>query len=284
MCCFALLGIAMALAQTTTTHIVDRGETLASIAQKYGTTETRIIELNPDAAQYVYVGMELQIPASTAATPAPATTTVQSSTPRQTYTQPTEVDETTTAQSSTQSYLSSSSASTTEEKSRWLYMFDIGMGWPKGATSFTAAIGGGYKVFQDLYVGARLGYLEAWDTKREGGYNTEWRNGAIVLPIDLGLSYDFNESGTCGIQPYLGFQPGISIVSKYKVKQGSKKISSKNGDTGKFCTDFHLGLRLKIYTFGVWVGYSIPIGDDQKGLMGTDKGVIWAGLCASLNM
>ena len=49
-------------AQTTVKHVVDRGETLASIAKMYGTTEDKIIELNPDAAQFVYVGMELVVP------------------------------------------------------------------------------------------------------------------------------------------------------------------------------------------------------------------------------
>ena len=44
------------------THIVDRGETLGDIAKKYGVSENDIIRLNPDAAQFVYVGMELVIP------------------------------------------------------------------------------------------------------------------------------------------------------------------------------------------------------------------------------
>ena len=43
-------------------HIVDRGESLGSIAKKYGVSEGEIIRLNPDAAQFVYVGMELIIP------------------------------------------------------------------------------------------------------------------------------------------------------------------------------------------------------------------------------
>lgn len=49
----------------TTKHIVDRGETLASIAKRYATTEAKIIELNPEAAQFIYVGMELTIPMAT---------------------------------------------------------------------------------------------------------------------------------------------------------------------------------------------------------------------------
>jgi len=43
-------------------HVVEPGETLKSIAKKYGLTEAQIVELNPDAGQFVYVGMELNIP------------------------------------------------------------------------------------------------------------------------------------------------------------------------------------------------------------------------------
>ncbi len=54
--------ISSIVAQSAQTHIVARGETLTSIAKKYGTTTERIIELNPAAGQFVYVGMELKIP------------------------------------------------------------------------------------------------------------------------------------------------------------------------------------------------------------------------------
>ncbi len=43
-------------------HIVDRGETLASVAKLYGTTTERLVELNPDASEFVYAGMELEVP------------------------------------------------------------------------------------------------------------------------------------------------------------------------------------------------------------------------------
>lgn len=60
--CFLFFNSIFVFSQTTTTHIVDKGETLATIAQKYNTTEAKLLELNPDASQFVYVGMELVIP------------------------------------------------------------------------------------------------------------------------------------------------------------------------------------------------------------------------------
>ena len=56
-------SVSFAVAQTSTVkHTVDRGETLQSIAKRYAATEAKIIELNPDATQFVYVGMELTVP------------------------------------------------------------------------------------------------------------------------------------------------------------------------------------------------------------------------------
>lgn len=56
-------SVSFAVAQTSTVkHTVDRGETLQSSAKRYATTEAKIIELNPDATQFVYVGMELTVP------------------------------------------------------------------------------------------------------------------------------------------------------------------------------------------------------------------------------
>lgn len=48
----------------TVVHVVGVGETLASIAEKYGTAESVIKESNPDVTDIVYVGMKLAIPLS----------------------------------------------------------------------------------------------------------------------------------------------------------------------------------------------------------------------------
>lgn len=58
----------IAVAQSTKIHVVERGETIESIAQKYGVTKDAIVKLNPDAAQFVYVGMELAVPVPIVAT------------------------------------------------------------------------------------------------------------------------------------------------------------------------------------------------------------------------
>lgn len=62
---FMTLNFSLCFAQSGDsyiTHTVARGETLASIASRYAVTEAKIIELNPEASQFVYVGMDLKIP------------------------------------------------------------------------------------------------------------------------------------------------------------------------------------------------------------------------------
>lgn len=57
------LTFSLVNAQTSTVKCtVERGETIESIAQKHGTTVEKLKELNPEAAQFIYVGMELMVP------------------------------------------------------------------------------------------------------------------------------------------------------------------------------------------------------------------------------
>lgn len=58
----ALVTMNVLSQNNTVKHVIDRGETLASIASLYNTTAEEIIAYNPDASDLVYVGMELDIP------------------------------------------------------------------------------------------------------------------------------------------------------------------------------------------------------------------------------
>lgn len=56
--------LAMAQSQTIT-HIVQRGETIESIADYYKVSVADINKANPNADGIIYVGMKLNIPTST---------------------------------------------------------------------------------------------------------------------------------------------------------------------------------------------------------------------------
>ena len=67
-------------AQSAITHTVQRGETLQSVAEKYGISVSALQQSNPDTKEYFYVGMKLIIPKKT---------TVSNSTPSTHSQQPT---------------------------------------------------------------------------------------------------------------------------------------------------------------------------------------------------
>lgn len=54
---------AIAMAQTITTHMVQRGETAESIATLYSITTEQLFKANPGAEDLFYVGLKLNIPA-----------------------------------------------------------------------------------------------------------------------------------------------------------------------------------------------------------------------------
>ena len=65
-----------AIAQHSQTYVVQRGETIASIAKKHGLTETELRQANPDLEDIFFVGMKLNIPASSSVSPASSASTL----------------------------------------------------------------------------------------------------------------------------------------------------------------------------------------------------------------
>lgn len=57
----AMMTMTVAMAQQVT-HVIQRGETLESIAQKYQVTVDAIKQANPDTVNMIYVGMKLVVP------------------------------------------------------------------------------------------------------------------------------------------------------------------------------------------------------------------------------
>ena len=69
---------AIAMAQTITTHVVQRGETAESIATLYSITTEQLFKANPGAEDLFYVGLKLNIPEKKVAQKQPTATTVVS--------------------------------------------------------------------------------------------------------------------------------------------------------------------------------------------------------------
>lgn len=240
------LNIGISMAQTgTTKHIVDRGETLESIAKKYGTTPEKIIELNPDAGQFVYVGMELEIPATGA---------VQTNTNEESLSQEKNVEQQTIVSENYNSTLS-------DRYDGWSESFSLGWGFipkPKGAkgTSLTYAIniGANYNITESFYVGARIGYTGLFTTY---GLNNERTSHLISVPTEVG--YRWFLSDKIALVPYAGFDFNLVVKCKEKQKIGSKEIKRTIKPDNRLGVNGRIGLKINIKGYTVGVSYILSM-------------------------
>lgn len=247
-------SVASVMAQTSTVkHTVQRGETLATIAQKYGTTEEKIKELNPEAAQFIYVGMELNIPERN-------------------------------VQNKVEIFLNSNNAADSlsaqdennsdnqEETSyrKWAAAFSIGYGFlpkekgVKGTNwAYECWLGANYNITKSHYVGARIGYNSSNYSANAYGVSTESEFHFVSLPIETGYELSII-SDKFSIIPYGGFSFNYCVKGKSKIGKTSNKLDV-NGEVG---IDARLGARLSIYGFKIGAAYIIPVNDKQEEFFG----------------
>lgn len=130
----------------TFTHIVQRGETIESIAEYHKVSVDDINKANPNAAGMVYVGMKLAIPVRTENT---------------VVSEPQSVGESVAPQKTPESHVTSTSTTSAEsDGGLWDVCLDLGFGFVDGAKNFQyeATVGANYHLQNNLYVGARIGY------------------------------------------------------------------------------------------------------------------------------
>lgn len=205
--CMVAISVCLAVAQTNTIkHVVDRGETLASIAQRYSTTEAKIIELNPDAAQFVYVGMELIIPVS-------ATLQGQTSASVPTYT------------SNESSQTSVTTVDYPYSEKPWKLALSMTFGFDgKGAYGFTGTLGANYRVTDLFYLGARIGCTTGFSSSGKGIYRKETIAHSIVIPIEAGVRLNISPDGYLALVPYIGIDPYVTLKSTTETGAGKNKV------------------------------------------------------------
>ncbi|MCD8291458.1 MAG: LysM peptidoglycan-binding domain-containing protein [Prevotella sp.] len=258
--CMVMLSICFAMAQTNTIkHTVDRGETLASIAKRYATTEAKIIELNPDAAQFIYVGMELTIPVTGA-----NTTTIQNNVePVNTYV---------TEQQNSYNYNQSSNSNTqtyneNNDFQRWTPSFYLSYGFlpkPKGGDgiktsnmNMALSFGVNYSITESFYVGARLGFSWVLTHIKDKAYsdlNTTTEAYFINLPIELGYRIFLDDNHNTAIIPYAGIDLDYCIKNTTEIGTG-KSATKYKSDNNKIGVNGRVGLRLRFSEFCLGAAY-----------------------------
>lgn len=244
--CFAQSG--------TTKHVVERGETLASIAKLYSVTEAEIVRLNPDAAQFVYVGMELVLP--------------ETGTKGQEQASPVKSEITLTEQTET-SYEASSADD--GEFQKWSLTGILSYGFPqkpkgdgvKGSSfTFTMAVGANYSISHNFYVGAKIGY-SCYDINtsypRSSSNNLDITNHYIHLPVEAGFRLFDNYFA---IVPYAGVDFNYVVKCVQEEGVGSQKVKESVKPDDRLVTNGRLGLRIHIREFELGGSYLLPFNDN----------------------
>lgn len=263
-----LVGIS-AMAQNVRKHIVDRGETLASIAEKYAVSKEDIVKLNPDADQFVYVGMELTIPEVEKKVEIVDTVVKE----KQTSKENTAINN---VEKKTNGLYNE-----TNDYQKWVCCSEFGYGFLKkiegvkgDATAYKISIGANYFHSKALYTGIRIGYNSSTYTTNyiyTGGYeNTVTTCHLLCIPLELGCKLTFNESRTLGFTPFAGLDVNIGLSGKAKIKRYREESSTKLDIGGKLGVGARVGLKLCLWGFNVIGAYVFPINKKQEDFFGKD--------------
>lgn len=261
--CMVTIGVCLAIAQTNTVkHTVDRGETLASIAKRYATTEKKIIELNPEAAQFVYVGMVLTIPAAT------SEIVIKNKVVQQ---EQKTSDSTDLRHTENKNYKYSDN----KDFKKWNFGGFISYGFPpkpkmKGISSssftFAMALGANYNITESFYVGAKIGYSCANTNTLinlgVGDYqNTIINNDFICVPIETGYRL-YLVPNKIALTPYGGID--LNYVVKCKIEQGvgSHKEKKTINPKDRFGLNGRIGVRLNLWTLNLGCAYIFSFDDN----------------------
>ncbi len=269
------IGVLNLIAQSSSiVHTVQRGETLASIANAYGITEKQIIEANPDAAQFIYVGMELTIPTSDK-----TINTIEDMT----------VITPTNAKHEPDNYQYVPRVSSNETKSfkdHLTFAVELGLLFLHTDKSsqidynhissshshsfgYTINVGANYYFQEPLtgpYVGARIGWMEycsnAYSSENGTYISTENQTDCIILPIELGYSFS-SENLNWAISPFGSIDTSIAVKGTSRVDKGPKKDSGVGGDV---MFNARLGVRFRIFELDVCGFYAFPLNNKYKDL------------------
>lgn len=245
-------GAAVAYSQNTVKHVVDRGETLQSIAQRYGTTVDKIIELNPDAAQIVYLGMELQIPVTQVAS---SKTTIAN--------QSTSPTNSSYYRDNREARLNSS------DFQRWDFVTSAAYGIiPKpediniNSASIDFTFGFNYNFTKSFYGGARIGYGVTQVCLGER-INLEHQTHTIDIPLEVGVKL-FIAPDKVALVPNAGLDFGFVVKNKATQGTGSNKKEVKQ-DGDNIAARGRLGVKLSLWGFNLGCALVIPFSKKTYG-------------------
>ena len=256
---FALLFIACVFGITSVfaqgghvEHKIAKGETLYSIAEKYGVTVEEIKKANPKAGNYFYAGMTIQIPKYRC----------------DVNTNPIAVgDNNSNNTGNNMNYMISPKYESTytnefDEFEKNSLTMEFGYGFIEDAFAFKSAIGIRHSFTKSFYVGAQIAYNHFYHTSEH--YKTKMH--FIYLPLETGYKF-MTDNGKWGIIPFAGLGLNIGLKGKTTI-DNDEEYKLKVG--GKLGLEGRIGLHVSLADFILSASYHLPLNSKQEGFFGED--------------
>lgn len=251
---FCAVSICAMAQDKTVTHVVQRGETIESIAKQYNVSVDDIYHANPNAEGLMYAGLKLIIPVSDSYSNQ-QTSTSDSSNNTIAYSQ----------NNSTDAENNSKTAYTETTEGKWECAFEIGFGFiEKHTFMYEATLGANYNFPYNLYAGARIGYNSSNFHFSESSTSNRKEGNLHFIEIPLEFGYKLKASDKFSIAPFASFIANIGLTGKFEEGVGKNKVSTDMEIGGKFAMDARLGIRLNLSGFVLSGSYHFPLNDNQK--------------------
>lgn len=244
-------------AQNTVTHIVQRAETIESIANKYGISVADIQKANPDVKNYFYVGMQLSIPSKTVSKTPENTQpqNEQSNQPILSQSQqsqlsfvPTTTDKGNNGESRVGTGAIVSEVSMLNLQTNLPSMYDSNWGWH-------ITLGYRYFFHNNIYTEGLLGWQMhmIWEKGTGGGNLTSQ---GLILPIHAGVFYPLSDN--LGVGFLIGPRIIFPVSAKYEVGNSSEKLKTET----TVGLDLGIDIAYKEYSFRPI--FNIGLGSNNK--------------------
>lgn len=258
--------LAMAQSQTIT-HIVQRGETIESIADYYKVSVADINKANPNADGIIYVGMKLNIPTSTS--PKNETRTEKTTTSGISSNENTSY----VLQSSTtkKSYDNETTLGLQFARVKASYLFPTEMekssrGHYRSSYNLSFVLEGEYVFNPNIFAGFGLGYMAQGSCNsdrnqdEDGIRYQQYKSQYHYVMVPLSIGYRMPITKNVNIDAYTG--PVVTCVvagnSQYRTSTSEKwnKKKLKDMKNVKYFTPFwNIGARVNLWSFELGAEY-----------------------------
>ena len=258
--------LAMAQSQTIT-HIVQRGETIESIADYYKVSVADINKANPNADGIIYVGMKLNIPTSTS--PKNETRTEKTTTSGISSNENTSY----VLQSSTtkKSYDNETTIGLQFARVKASYLFPTEMekssrGHYRSSYNLSFVLEGEYVFNPNIFAGFGLGYMAQGSCNsdrnqdEDGIRYQQYKSQYHYVMVPLSIGYRMPITKNVNIDAYTG--PVVTCVvagnSQYRTSTSEKwnKTKLKDMKNVKYFTPFwNIGARVNLWSFELGAEY-----------------------------